>query len=186
MNRIVYPFRWLSEDGQWRLFLLTVILSIAVMIALDDQGRGLKLPESPWGIVSFEFAGSGEGAARILAAWGEKGKVLAGINLGLDHLFILVYATALSLGAGIAARSQGRFSERRQQIGYLIAWGALLAGILDVVENYALIEVLVGAGGDWWPQVARGCARLKFSIVGIALAYVISTPVMTRLLSRVR
>jgi hypothetical protein len=69
---------------------LVSILSIAVMVALDDQGSRLKTEASPWGIVSFEFVGSGEAAARMLAGWGERGRLIAGINLGLDFLFILV------------------------------------------------------------------------------------------------
>ena len=123
------PFRWLGDDGQWRLFLLVSILSIAVMVALDDQGSQLKTEASPWGIVSLEFAGSGEAATRMLAEWGERGRLIAGINLGLDFLFILFYAVALSLGSAIAARSHGRFSTSRERLGYLIAWGALLAGL---------------------------------------------------------
>ncbi len=180
------PFVWLGEDARWRLFLLTVLLSMAALVALSDQGRELKTTESPWGIVSFELVGSGEGAARMLAAWGEKGRVVAGINLGLDYLFILVYAVALSLGAGIAARSHGRFSPFRQQMGILLAWGALLAGLLDVVENYALIHILQGAEVDGWAQLARWCARPKFVMVGIALAYIVSTPLVTRILARAR
>jgi hypothetical protein len=180
MMKVPDPFRWLGDDGQWRLFLLVSILSIAVMVALDDQGSRLKTEASPWGIVSFEFVGSGEAAARMLAGWGERGRLIAGINLGLDFLFILVYAVALSLGSAIAARSHGRFSTSREIIGYLIAWGALLAGLFDVVENFALIEVLLGADGDWWPGVARACARPKFAIVGVALAHIISTPLVTR------
>jgi hypothetical protein len=180
MIKVPNPFRWLGDDGQWRLFLLVSILSIAVMVALDDQGSQLKTEASPWGIVSLEFAGSGEAATRMLAEWGERGRLIAGINLGLDFLFILVYAVALSLGSAIAARSHGRFSTSRERIGYLIAWGALLAGLFDVVENVALIEVLTGTDGDWWPGVARACARLKFAIVGVALAHIISTPLVTR------
>jgi len=52
---------------------LVSILSIAVMVALDDQGSHLKTEASPWGVVSFEFVGSGEAAARMLAGWGERG-----------------------------------------------------------------------------------------------------------------
>ncbi|MEY3284160.1 MAG: hypothetical protein RIR86_2173, partial [Acidobacteriota bacterium] len=66
------------------------------------------------------------------------------------------------------------------------AWAALLAGLLDAVENYALIRVLLGAGGDFWPALSRACARPKFAIVGVVLAYVLSAPLITRLLARSR
>jgi hypothetical protein len=48
MIKVPDPFRWLGDDGQWRLFLLVSILSIAVMVALDDQGSHLKTEASPW------------------------------------------------------------------------------------------------------------------------------------------
>lgn len=186
MERIPDPFGWLGDDSQWRLFLLTLIVSVVVMVALSWQGRQLMTVESPQGIVTFELIGTADGAARILAAWGERGRLVAGLNLGLDYLFILVYAVGLSLGAGIAARRHARFSTVRQGFGLCLAWAGLLAGLLDVVENYALIQILLGAGGEFWPSLSRLCARPKFAIVGVVLAYVLSTPLITRLLARSR
>lgn len=186
MERIPDPFGWLDEKGQWRLFLLMLVLSIAVMVALTVQGQQLRTVESPEGIVSFELIGTAEGTARILSAWGEKGRVIAGLNLGLDYLFILVYASGLSLGATIAARRHARFSLVRSGFGRILAWAALFAGLLDGVENYALIRVLLGAQGDLWPSLSRSCARPKFAIVGVVLVYVLTTPMITRLLTRSR
>lgn len=186
MERIPDPFAWLDEEGQWRLFLLSLVLGVAVMVALTGQGRPLRTEEAPQGIVTFELIGDHAGAERILAAWGEAGRLVAGVNLGLDYLFMLLYAVGLSLGAVIAARRHARFSSVRSGFGRALAWAALLAGLLDAVENYALIRVLLGAGGDFWPALSRACARPKFAIVGVVLAYVLSTPLITRLLARSR
>ena len=186
MTRIPDPFSWLGEAGQWRLFLLVLFLSVVALVALNEQGKRLVTAESPQGIVTFELVGTADGAARILASWGPEGRVVAGLNLGFDYLFMLVYAVGLSLGASIAARQQGRFSEVRKQFGLCLAWAGLLAGLLDAVENYALIKILFGAGGEFWPTLSRGCARPKFAIVGVVLTYVISTPIITRMLARAR
>jgi hypothetical protein len=186
MERIPDPFAWLGEEGQWRLFLLSLVLGIVIMVALNDQGRYLQTAEAPDGIVTFELIGSKAGADRILNSWGERGRVVAGLNLGLDYLFMLVYAAGLGLGAVIAGRSHARFSLVRAGFGRILAWASLLAGLLDAIENYALIRVLLGADGDFWPVLSRWCARPKFAIVGVVLAYVLSAPLITRLLARSR
>lgn len=49
----------------------------------------------------------------------------------------------------------------------------LLAGLLDAVENYALIKVLLGSRDEIWPVAAKYCAGPKFAIVGVGLIYVI-------------
>jgi len=186
VERIPDPFGWLGEEDQWRIFLIALVLSLVVMVALAVQGEQLRTAESPEGIVSFELTGTAEGAARILTAWGEKGRVMAGLNLGLDYLFILAYAGGLSLGSVIAARRHARFSVVRSGFGRVLGWAALVAGLLDAVENYALIRVLLGAEGDLWPALSRWCARPKFAIVGVVLVYVLTTPMITRLLARSR
>jgi len=40
------------------------------------------------------------------------------------------------------------------------------------VENYALIQVLLGSQQALWPAVARWCAIPKFLIVAAGLVYV--------------
>jgi hypothetical protein len=57
-------------------------------------------------------------------------------------------------------------------LGILTAWAQFGAGLLDGVENYALIRVLFGTETVVWPVVARWCALPKFSIVGAGLIYV--------------
>ncbi|MFM8392881.1 MAG: hypothetical protein ACKOB4_03025 [Acidobacteriota bacterium] len=69
MERIPDPFAWLDEEGQWRLFLLALVLGVAVMVALAGQGRPLRTAAAPEGIVTFELIGDQAGAARILASW---------------------------------------------------------------------------------------------------------------------
>ncbi len=46
-------------------------------------------------------------------------------------------------------------------IGNSLAWLIFLAGLLDVVENVALVVMLFDAPTNLWPQVAcpKGCLR---------------------------
>ena len=53
------------------------------------------------------------------------------------------------------------------------SWAIFGAALLDSVENYALIQVLLGTEQSIWPAVARICAIPKFLIVGLGLLYVL-------------
>ena len=57
--------------------------------------------------------------------------------------------------------------------GILLAWGQAAAGLLDALENYSLIRVLLGTRLEYWPIVARLSATGKFGLVALGLLYVI-------------
>ena len=113
-------------------------------------------------------------AQNMINSWGQRGLVYAGLNLGLDYLFLFVYACAIGLGCVLVARSYLPGQRFLANLGILIAWAQLGAALLDCVENYALIQVLFGTENAAWPAVARWCAFPKFSIVGAGLIYVIA------------
>src|SRR4051794_8650681 len=50
------------------------------------------------GMVAFELAGSVDSARRLLNSWSDAQRVVAAFSLGLDFLFILAYATCLTIG----------------------------------------------------------------------------------------
>ena len=170
--RLRHPFEWLTTSGQIRAFIFFFILSSSVMVSLQVTGAHLITPVSPSGILSFEFAGEITSARIMVNSWGQTGRVYAGLNLGLDYLFLLVYACAIGLGCVLVARSHSAKTTLLANLGILIAWAQLGAAALDGVENYALIQVVFGTEMAVWPIVARWCAYPKFVIVGAGLIYV--------------
>ena len=175
------PWGWLGAAGQRGLFWGTAGLSVLVLMALNLQGRPLVTEQAPAGIVSFELVGSVEGATAMLAEWGEQGRVVAGINLGLDYLFLVVYPIALGLGCLRIARHCQRLGGKGRWMASLagpLAWGALLAGGLDAIENTALIQVLLGATDPVWPQLAQWMALPKFALVLLCLLYLLAGVVL--------
>lgn len=175
------PWGWLEAAGQRGLFWGTAGLSVLVLITLNLQGRPLVTDRAPAGIVSFELVGSVEGATAMLAEWGEQGRVVAGINLGLDYLFLLVYPIALGLGCLQIARRCQRLGEKGRWMASLagpLAWEAIFAGGLDAIENAALIQVLLGATDPVWPQLARWMALPKFALVLLCLLYLLAGVVL--------
>ena len=171
--RLRHPFEWFTPSGQIRAFIFFFILSLMVMVSLQVTGARLITTVSPSGILSFEFAGELSAAQNMVNSWGQTGRVYAGLNLGLDYLFLLVYACAIGLGCVLVARSLSPRTTFLANLGILIACAQFGAALLDCVENYALIRVLFGTEMAVWPVVARWCALPKFSIVGAGLIYVI-------------
>jgi hypothetical protein len=170
---IRHSFAWLSTSEQKRAFIALLALTLAVMVSLSALGRPLNTKVAPAGIVSFELAGKLPVAQSIVESWGQTGRVYAGLNLGLDYLFMVAYSSCISLGCVLVARSLARRGESLSSVGMLLAWAQFVgAALLDAMENYALIQVLLGSQQAWWPAVARWCAIPKFLIVAVGLVYV--------------
>jgi len=170
---IRHPFAWLSEAGQKRAFLGVFIFTLAAMMCMNIIGHPLVNETAPQGIVSFEFAGTVDAAHRMMESWGEKGLISAGLSLGFDYLFLVVYALCIALGCVLTARAMRYRVKTLVPIGAILAWAQFLAAALDAIENYALIRVLLGSTVDLWPALARLCAAPKFIIVSAGLLYII-------------
>ena len=167
-----HPFNWLSTSGQKRAFLVLFALTLAVMVSLNALGRPLNTEVAPLGIVSFELAGELSLAQSMVESWGQTGQVYAGLNLGLDYLFMVAYSSCISLGCVLVARSLSPRVASLPSVGLILAWAQFGAALLDAVENYALTQVLLGSQQASWPAVARWCAIPKFLIVAAGLVYV--------------
>ena len=168
-----HPFLWLRDSSRRVTFWVSTALALLTMIVLQLLGAPLRTEASLSGIVSFELAGSLAKIEAILASWDPTTRIYAGLNLGLDYLFIGAYVGAIGLGCVLVAESLGRHGRLLGAAGVLLAWGMLLAGALDCVENYALIKLLLGSQANILAVVARSCAIPKFLIVLLGLLYVI-------------
>jgi hypothetical protein len=167
------PFNWLPIAEQTRAFVVLFVLTIVVMVALQILGVKLKTNAAPSGIVSFELAGTLPLAQKIIDSWGQTERVYAGMNLGLDFLFIVVYASCISLGCVLVARSFEQRSILIAFVGVVLAWALWLSALLDCIENYALIKLLLGSPQAVFVALSQWCAIPKFLIVGLGIAYVI-------------
>ena len=147
---------------------MSVILLLGMMV-LD---RALKTPAAPAGIISLELVGSLAGAERIIGSWDESARIQAGISLGLDFFFLVAYAATLA-GACRLVGAHLTF-HWLTLMGTVLAWGAWVAGFLDVIENLALIQLLIGHGEAWQPVLAALCAWPKFGLAGCALVYILT------------
>lgn len=150
----------------WSVFLLGA-LSLGAMAVID---QGLKGPAAPMGIISFQFCGVQESCDALLAQWGERGKLLAMLSLGVDYLFLVTYPVLVSLALfGLLPRVPAGL----QALTKAIAWIVLGSGLADAIENYLLIQVLLGNAPLATASTASVWAVVKFSLFYASLAYLL-------------
>jgi hypothetical protein len=95
---IKHPLDSLSPPAQRQGFILLLALVILLMLTMGMTGAPLNTPAAPYGIISFELARTVPQAQAMLDSWDAQARLAAAFNLGLDYLFMPVYAGALTLG----------------------------------------------------------------------------------------
>jgi hypothetical protein len=161
-------------------FLLLTIVLFAIFRVLDQP---LRTDAAPNGIVSFELAGTPLAAREITDSWKQSGRLLsstgqpnpdivnaayafAAFGLGLDYLFMPVYALALSFATLLAAQ---KHTGRIRMLLALAGYGAFAAALFDAVENYALFQVLLGWSNSMYPEIAAFSATVKFGLLAFGI-----------------
>ncbi|HWQ13237.1 MAG TPA: hypothetical protein VNL77_10575 [Roseiflexaceae bacterium] len=169
---------WYPLPGAWLLPALLGALALAAIGGAAMMLRPIRRPpEAPWGIVDFELAGTWDRAEPMLQSWQASG-LLGSLrfNLWADFVFLAGYATALSAGCALVAT---RLSGGWGALGLALTWGALAAGILDAIENVALLRTIGhferGTPGQasGTLRLAQWCAAAKFALVIAGLLYYI-------------
>jgi len=168
---VAHPFSRLSRRAQRHALVILGVLTFALTTFLAVLGSPLQTPAAPSGIVSLELAGSAAAAREILDSWSPYQRDLARLGLWIDFLYLVSYPLFLALAcARLADRVAGR-APRWARAGEVLAWALPLAGLLDAVENSALLRVLGSGASDAAAGLARACALPKFALVLAALAY---------------
>jgi hypothetical protein len=145
-------------------------VAFTVILELIDPSHVSSGPT----ILAFEFAGSSSHAAQIMAEWGAKGRSAARLSLVLDYGYMLSYGLFFCL-AGFAIRDTARVRgwRRLATAGLVVPFFALAAATFDASENVALLLTLAGKGGSFAPPFATVCSTIKFTLIGIAILYVL-------------
>lgn len=149
---------------------IAVIILFFVMLRVD----GAFKPQAPCGIISFEL----NETVNILHSWNPKQKLLAAFSLGLDYFYIALYTALLSRICIVASR---RFIRKGScylgKTGIIMSWLVIVAALLDSLENYFLLHILLDSDSLVKPLSsiaadANVCAKLKFILLGLILSYI--------------
>ena len=163
-----HPLEFISPEKRKPLFLIFLALTILIFAVFRVLDEPLRTPAAPHGIVSVEWAWSPGASGEMVRSWSEYARLLTAFGLGMDYLFMPVYALALSLGILLASsRHPGRF----ERLGAWMGWAALVAPLFDAVENYGLLHSLLSPLFSLWPLIASICATIKFVLLLLGLAY---------------
>ncbi|MBK9709767.1 MAG: hypothetical protein IPO81_00290 [Kouleothrix sp.] len=155
------------------------VAGLAGIVVVQGMFRRYPLTTGavPYGIVSFELAGSIARARQIVDSWRASG-LIANVrpNMWIDSTrFIPCYVATLLLGCLWVADA---FGARGARVVRWLAAGQILAGALDLVENTAMLQSVgvLEAGGDpgAWPALAAGCAVLKFALVAAGILAILA------------
>lgn len=178
---MTHPLNFVPPANRKPLFFAFLAGTLALFAVFRFLDAPLRTPAAPDGVLSFELAGTPEKAFQILVSWEPviqpgppiiippDGRLYAAFGLGLDYLFMPLYATALALGILLAA---GRHKGWLFKLGAWLGWGAYAAALFDAVENYALARMLL-VNEVWspYPQVAAFCVSIKFGLLLLGLFY---------------
>jgi hypothetical protein len=170
-HELSHPCEHIQPKRRPGIFLILLAGTILIMLVMNLVGAPLNTQAAPYGIVSFEFSRTEEQAQAILASWGSDGQIRAAFIQGLDFLFPLVYAGAISLGCIMAGEVLQARKWPLARVSGLLAWGMWLAAALDYIENIGLTSMLLGAEGSIWAPLAALCALIKFGLIFLGLAY---------------
>jgi hypothetical protein len=98
----------------------------------------------------------------------------AHLSLVLDYGYMLSYGLFFCL-AGLAIRDTARARGWRRfaAAGVVVPFFALAAATFDASENVVLLLTLGGNGGSFAPPFAAVCSAIKFTLIGIAILYVL-------------
>lgn len=172
------PFGWIAVESRRSAMILLCTLTLVLIVCLQVIGNPLQNQEAKLGIISLELAASMDEARVIVSSWDPTQRIMAGISLGLDYLFMVAYAATI----GLACRELGVRIQKRspilQKVGFGLAWAVVAAACFDAVENYALIRILIGSQKAYLPQIAHWSARLKFWMVAFGLVYCFAAAIL--------
>jgi hypothetical protein len=165
-----HPLEFVNADNRKRFFITFLFLTLILFAIFRVLDKPLQTDYAPSGIVSFELAGSPQNAAHMVLTWSEQALLHASFGLGLDYLFMPIYAFTLAFGTLLAASRHGGWFK---SLGAVAGYGAFAAPLFDAVENYALFQVLSGAFDSSYPSIAATCATIKFLLLVFGLLYAV-------------
>jgi hypothetical protein len=160
----------LLDRKQWLILLGITMVAFYIGFGVIEQ----SLPEGTPGVIEYEFVGSEDRAAEMLAEWGDAGQDDIRLSLWIDYGFMVVYGAFFVL-AGLATRDFAREHGRQAlaSVGRWAPWCAAGAAVFDAIENAFLLLILGGHGGSAAPPLATAAACVKFLLIALAIAYVV-------------
>lgn len=157
---MLHPFNWLDPELFKPALAGLGLYSVLFGLLVIWQARKLIVPLAPHGIVSLQLAKDARRVDEILQVWGDEGRRIARGNVRLDFLFLAGYPLFLSLACVFGIRGGAL-----DALFLTLSWAVLLAGPLDLLENFLTLRMLSGGPSDRSALLTSACAAVKFGLV---------------------
>lgn len=123
-------------------------------------------PNTKAGILALEFAKNNQRADEITSTWSNAGlKQYAITNIYIDFIFIFFYSLFLFSANWLFSINQQPVFKKAAR---LAALSALVAGLLDIIENFFLLKMLHVSISNSETYITWWLAAVKFILAGIA------------------
>jgi hypothetical protein len=172
---------WLANlpDGLVLLIACVTLAALVPLVGLKAGATSLNLkPDAGYKKPMLAFELNAGAASEMFETWNDDTKRVLRTALLWDFLFIFIYPgliAALCLTGAKYLDAKGFLGFR---ISLIFIMFALVAALLDAIENCALLALLANYEMDILPVVARWCAIVKFVLVIIAASYALLTCVL--------
>ena len=166
------PFYKLSRATEKKLTITLLVLLPILIAVMSFFDVPLKNDVTPSGIISFELAKELEVSENILNSWDTHARTSAGMSMGFDFLFLIVYASFIAL---LIHKLNERVWKNTKiyKLGVLLIWGVVFAALFDPIENTALIKLLLGDLQQTWTSIAFYFASMKFVLLILGVLFII-------------
>ena len=155
-------------------FPIVAVGSLVMVIVMSKTSATLKTSATPLGILNLEFAYNGAKAGTVLNAWQPNEKIdnieVAKFNTWLDFIFLFFYSLFLFKACKILS---GTYKGALQKTGLLLANGAILAGLLDILENAGMLFTLQGNINNAILLLTTTVSIIKWILALAAVAYLL-------------
>lgn len=166
-SMIEHPFSRIPE-GKLRLFVVPIagvsLVLLVVMVELVQQGPGWL----SFGDLVLSFTSSR--ATEALSTWTVEDRVRIAFINGLDYLFGPLYANLLALGCIWAGRLR---RDGTSWAGSAFAWLAWVVLLLDLPENVAYLQLVIGNSSQPWPLISGACVLARTALVMASLLFLV-------------
>jgi len=181
-----HPLEAVPQEYRKRFFITFLFLTLILFAVFRILDKPLRTSAAPNGIVSFELAGKVEQARAITDEWKSLSLLLSSVagqpnsdvvnipytfaafGLGIDYLFMPIYAFALAFGTLLAADGHSGWV---RSLGAIAGYGAFAAALFDAIENYALFQILLNRIYSPFPELAYYCASIKFGLLAFGIVF---------------
>lgn len=144
----------------WGMFILTFLYG-------KYMGASVK-PLTIKEVVTMEFLPTATQITQELQSWEPGWKDLFLQSIYLDYFYMLLYG--LTFAWGCIAVTEGK---KEADIGKYMAVLAIMASLLDFIENQSMFHNVVHAPSDVLAMLTVVCASLKFALIFVCIGFIV-------------